>query len=117
MCSQWAYQSLSVILILSNLHLTRASLKDNGLAPPLPARPSFMNRTGTLVNGRLLLSRLQERCYPGTTVSRPLIILTLARHAGPGKKEEGRGGGINICLAFKLQYIPAARRVAFEVLY
>lgn len=59
----------------------------------------------------------QERCYRGTTVSRPLIILTLARHAGRGGKKRRGGLGINICVAFKLQYIPAASRVAFEVFY
>lgn len=39
MCSQWAYHSLSVILILSNLHLTRASLKDTGLVSESPPHP------------------------------------------------------------------------------
>lgn len=101
--------------------------EDTGLvseAPPLPSPPPrqaqlYESRRDPGQRASATISP-QERCYRGTTVSRPLIILTLARHAGRGKKKEGGLGGglgINICVAFKLQYTPAARRVAFEVFY
>lgn len=109
MRSQLACRSLSVILILFNFHLSLMLLVGSRAllwAPP-PDSPSpslsmlcFMNHTGTLVNECLLLS------YPRKDVIVTQLSFTSSHYSNITQtRRPWKAFKINICVAFKSQYI------------